>query len=137
MARTFNSIQANTLAALVTAVNAYLAPLIGGSATTILRMDIVQIQTERFLGKEFICFITTDDTGAAALAAPYILETFEEASDTDLETAIATYLATHAADFVAGVRNISAQLTSNLKRITGWTVSSTDAANALTNWPNI
>lgn len=137
MARTFNSIQANTLADLTTAINAYLAGLIGGAATKIMRMDIVQIQMERYLGKEFVCFITTNSTGAAALAAPYVFASFEYASDTDLETAVATYLTTHAADFVAGVRNISAALPSNLKKVCGWTVSSTDAANAATNWSNV
>jgi hypothetical protein len=134
MARNAQTIQANNLTDLATAINAFLAPLIGGSATKIIGFYIVQIDADRFLGQEYIAIITTDTTGAAALAAPYVWEGIQAGNATDLDVLQDAYLTTHNAHFVAGFRNISSYVNSRLKVLTSWNVSSTDAANAATNW---
>jgi hypothetical protein len=134
MARAARTIQANTLADLTTAINAFLAPLINASKTKIIGFYVIQIDTDRFLGQNYIAVITTDDTGAAALTAPYVWASFQAGNPTDLDTLQAAFLLTNAANFVAGFRNISAYNLSRLKIITSWNVSSTDAANAATNW---
>jgi hypothetical protein len=134
MARVVHTVQANTIADLTTVINAVLAPLVGGAAAKIIGFYVVQIDTDRFLGQQYIAVITTDTTAAAALAAPYVWAGFQAGNATDLDVLQAAFLATHNADFVVGFRNISAYNLSRLKIITSWNVSSTDAANAATNW---
>jgi len=134
MAKSFLSYSSDTLAGIVAAVNAGLAPLITGAARVIVGFDLVFNDLDRRGGVQLSVYITLDTAGAAALANPYVMTLFDEASLTDLNTTVAAYLVANT-NFVTGVRNITEALNpSRLPRFTGWAVASADAANGPTNW---
>ncbi len=132
----FNSIQSDTIAGLVAAVNAFLAPFTVGSAVKILGFDITLADLDRYKGIQFCAMITYDDDASAAdQTDPYVLTIFDEGNSADLITTVTAWLLTHVADFVTGIRNVTfTNNPSRLQRLDAWGISCADATNGPTNW---
>lgn len=126
--------QASTLAALKTAIDAYLATLIGVSSPLVHGFDVVMFDQDRALNRVIIAIITLDTAAGAAMASPYVFQYAEEPSAAELETALAAAVAALPGNFISGVRNITERSVPKLNRISAWFVSNADAAVAAANW---
>jgi len=129
------SFQSTTIAGLVAEINTFLAGLTGGSAITIIGLDIALADLDRYQGLQFSAFLSYDTSSPAAQTDPYVLELFDVGNSTDLETALDAWYVTNAAAFTTGIRNVSfPNNPSRLPRLTAWGVSCADATNGPTNW---
>jgi hypothetical protein len=116
MALTPQVIQASSAADLVNLVNTYLATL---ANPKIISWSIGVADLPTRIGTEFRFLIETD-TGGAALVTPFLLDIVSASGSPALQTALATYLSTYAAQFVSGPKllwapndeNVSASLIS-------------------------
>lgn len=134
MATTAHTILAGSLADLETQVNAYLVTFIGGSARIVRGLSVVQIDDNRLAsGASLQAIITLDSTAVPAMATPFAIKTFSERNATDLDAALATWLAANPAAFVTGVRCISQADLPRLTTLSAWAViNATSGASA--NW---
>jgi hypothetical protein len=131
------SIQSETIAGLIAAVNTFLAALTGGASVTIIGFDAVLADLDRYKGLQFGVLITYDDAAPAAQTDPYVFMLFDEGNSTDLETAMNAWYALRVAgsDFVTGARDVTfANNPSRLPRLDAWAVYCEDATNGPTNW---
>lgn len=134
MARTVKTIQAKTLAALKTAIDAYLATFTAGASVVVVGCDIVQIDQPRQLGSALIAIITHDTVGAAAMSAPFVFNYVSAGNADDMTTDLQAAYTALVAAFTSGARNLTARDDSKLNQITAWFMSGTDAADSATNW---
>ncbi len=131
------SIQSDTIAGLILAINTFLAGFTGGASVTIIGFDVVLADLDRYKGIQFGAIITYSDAGPAAQTDPYVFMLFDEGNSTDLETVMNAWYAARvlAGDFVTGARDVTfANNPSRLQRLDAWAVYCEDATNGPTNW---
>jgi hypothetical protein len=133
MARATTVIQANTFADLTSAVNTFLAAFTAGASRKIVGFYVGLVEQDRSFGTMFTAIITTESTGAAAQASPYVFTAFDAGSATDMVTLLTAYFVANT-NFTTGVRNLTQANVSRLQRVTAWAVASADAANGASNW---
>src|SRR5260221_14443747 len=100
MARGFLFAQAESAAALVTALNTLLAGLTNPS---ILRVDFDVQEMQRRTGRMYSAFVTYN-TGGAVLATPFLLSAIEATSGANLITALNTFITSIAGQFAASTQ---------------------------------
>lgn len=97
MARTTLQAQATTLDAMVTAINALLAPL---TNPTIRGLKLSVQNPQRQVGRKYSALLTYD-TGGAALATDFVVSLIEAKTMAALETAIAAFYVANSSAFKA------------------------------------
>jgi len=128
--------KASTIDALTVAVNAVLATYIVGASRKILGFSLILNDSDRLLGTEYQCVVTTDDVGATSQAAPYILHLVQAKSPTELQTALDARIAVSASAYWTGARIISQDNVSRINIMTAWLVAAAvgSIVAATANW---
>jgi hypothetical protein len=118
----------SSLSDLEDAVNAFLAPLVGGSAIVLLQVDVIlNLLPRRMLKQgEFQCIITYQDTPVSPQAAPFVLATAQAGNPEDLATAMNAIAAGMGLTFVSGFRVISQDEPSQIPQMMSWCLTSID-----------
>ncbi len=130
--------QASSIVDLETAVNAFLAGLVGGSAVTIIQVSIKQnlLPRRQLKQTQLQCVITYNTAPVGAQATPFVLNLIQSGNVTDFQTALNAAMAVGGLLFVSGVRVISDDEPAQIPQLMGWILTSTDAG-ASANYLNI
>jgi hypothetical protein len=131
MARTFLPIAASNMATLVSDLNLALAAIPADSA--IWGAPLSALDQARYQGREYQMVITYD-TGAVALATPYLVVGFEGSSPQSVSAQMTAWVAANPAVWVSEGITVALPATRFDRKCAGLLFYCADAVNAATNW---